>query len=458
MHQGTLLMHRRLSLLGVGLTLTLLLAACGQMAAPTPTRSAPPASTATSAPTSRPPTATTAPAAAKPPEPTKPANATPPRPTPPPPPTPGPTAVPTRAAGAPPLALERVVANLDAPLFAQTAPDGSGRLFVLEKIGRIRIARGGDLLPEPFLDIIEKVSVRGAERGLLGLVFHPQYPTNGLFFINYTDVNGDTTIARYQVSKGDPNRADSASAKTILFIKRQYPNHNAGQLLFGPDGYLWIGTGDGGGANDPHGNGQNTNVLLGKMLRIDVDRGDPYAIPPDNPFVNRPGYRPEIWAFGLRNPWRFSFDRATGDLYIGDVGQNRWEEISVVPAGSPGGMNFGWSIMEGAHCFKPADGCDERGLTAPAAEYAHSQGCSVTAGHVYRGKRVPALTGTFIYGDFCSGRVWGMTRQPNGAWVTRDLFTAQMQISSFGEDADGELLLVSYQGGEVYRLVAGSGG
>ena len=197
------------------------------------------------------------------------------------------------------------------------------------------------------------------------------------------------------------------------------------------------------------------SVLLGKMLRIDVDRGDPYAIPPDNPFATTPGYRPEIWAIGLRNPWRFSFDRATGDLYIGDVGQNKWEEINFVPAGSRGGLNYGWSIMEGTHCFKPTDGCNERGLTAPAAEYAHSEGCSVTGGHVYRGRRVPALVGAFIFGDFCTGRVWGLTRQANGAWAMRDLFTAKMQISSFGEDADGELLIVSYQGGEVYRLIGG---
>ncbi|MCC6627102.1 MAG: PQQ-dependent sugar dehydrogenase [Chloroflexi bacterium] len=446
-------MQRRFSLLGAGLTLALLLTACGLAVVPTSTV-APPIATPPPTATARP--ATVAPAPAKPAATTAPAATAPPRPTPPPPPTPGPTAVPTPAAGAPPLALERVVANLDAPLNVQHAGDGSGRLFILEKIGRIRIARGGELLPEPFLDIIEKVSVRGAERGLLGLVFHPQYTTNGLFYINYTDVNGDTMIVRYQVAKGNPDRADPTSAKTILFIKRQYPNHNGGQLVFGPDGYLWIGTGDGGGANDPHDNGQNTNVLLGKMLRIDVDRGDPYAIPPDNPFVNRPGYRPEIWAYGLRNPWRFNFDRATGDLYIGDVGQNRWEEVSVAPAGSKGGLNFGWSIMEGNHCFKPTDGCDERGLTAPAVEYAHSQGCSVTAGHVYRGRRLPALVGTFIYGDFCTGRVWGLTRQANGAWVTRDLFTSRMQISSLGEDADGELLVVSYQSGEVYRLIAGS--
>ncbi|MBF8285408.1 MAG: hypothetical protein HW378_4323 [Anaerolineales bacterium] len=263
------------------------------------------------------------------------------------------------------------MSGLDEPVDLKHAGDGSGRLFVIEQPGRIRIVENGELLPDPFLDIEPLVNSRGNEQGLLGLAFYPDYAANGLFFVNYTDVNGDTVVARYAVSADDPSRADPASAKIILQVDQPFPNHNGGDLVFGPDGYLYIGLGDGGSGGDPQGNGQNLNALLGKMLRIDVNHGDPYAIPPDNPFAGRAGARPEIWAYGLRNPWRYSFDRATGDLYIADVGQNAYEEVDFQPADSRGGENYGWNKYEGFHAY---DGGATDGLTMPVAEYAHAVG------------------------------------------------------------------------------------
>jgi glucose/arabinose dehydrogenase len=443
---------RLLAMTGL-LTTLLLLTACagatGQPAAPatapaaTAALASPPApAVASPTPTAAPPTrpATLAPATTRPPAavPTAPAAATPA----------------ATGAAAPRLATERVAGGLDAPVDVRHAGDGSGRLFVVEKIGRIRIVKNGAPLPTPFLDIAGQVNARSSERGLLGLAFHPRYPSNGLFFVNYTDLNGDTVVARYQVTKENPDRADPSSAKTILAFKQPYPNHNGGNLVFGPDGYLWIGTGDGGSAGDPQGNGQNGQALLGKMLRIDVDRGDPYAIPPDNPYVNDPRFRPEVWAIGLRNPWRYSFDRATGDLFIADVGQGRWEEIDVTPAGTRGGVNYGWNIMEGSHCFRPAADCDRTGLALPVAEYGHDKGCSVTGGHVYRGTRIAGLAGVYLFGDFCSGRLWTLTPRPGGGWTMREALTTTFQISSFGEEPDGEILIVSYATGEIYRLVA----
>jgi len=254
--------------------------------------------------------------------------------------------------------------------------DGSGRLFVIEKVGRIRIIEDGQLLEAPFLDITDRVGSDGNEQGLLGFAFHPQYGDIGRFFVNYTDRRGDTVIARFQVTS-DPNLADPASETQLLGIDQPFPNHNGGVLAFGPDGYLYAGLGDGGSQGDPNGNAQNTDVLLGKILRLDVDSADPYTVPADNPFGN------EVWAYGFRNPWRFSFDRATGDLYIGDVGQNQWEEIDFIPAGSPGGANFGWDHREGAHEY---EGGGPEGMIDPVAEYSHPEGgCSVTGGYVYRG-------------------------------------------------------------------------
>src|SRR5215211_7912120 len=264
------------------------------------------------------------------------------------------------------------ISGLQRPVDLQ--PDGSGRLFVIEKVGRIWIIENDQLLETPFLDITDRVGSSGNEQGLLGLAFHPGYQENGRFFVNYTDTRGDTVIARYQVSS-EPNLGDPNSEVPLFGYDQPFPNHNGGAMVFGPDGYLYIGSGDGGAAGDPFGNAQNTDAMLGKILRVDVDSAEPYVVPSDNPFGN------EVWAYGLRNPWRISFDRSTEDLYIGDVGQNAWEEIDYLPAGSPGGANFGWNHREGAHDYK---GGGPEGMIDPVAEYSHPEGgCSVTGGYVY---------------------------------------------------------------------------
>ena len=333
---------------------------------------------------------------------------------------------------------QSVVTGLQRPVDLQ--PDGSGRLFVVEKAGRIRIIQDGQLLSQPFLYISDRVGSDGNEQGLLGLAFHPQYSQNGRFFVNYTNKNGDTVIARYQVS-GDPNVADPNSEVELIGVDQPYANHNGGVLAFGPDGYLYAGLGDGGDQGDPHGNGQRTDTLLGKILRIDVDSSVKYAIPPDNPFGN------EVWAYGLRNPWRLSFDKATGDLYIGDVGQDQWEEIDYLPAGSPGGTNFGWNLREGAHDYA---GSASPNLTEPVAEYSHQEGgCSVTGGYVYRGS-MPEWNGIYLYGDYCTGLIWGLIHSGN-SWQKQQLFKVNGNITSFGQDPSGEIYLVS-DSGDIYRL------
>jgi glucose/arabinose dehydrogenase len=340
--------------------------------------------------------------------------------------------------------------GLDRPVAIADPGDSSGRLFVVEQPGVIRIYQGGKLLPEPFLDIHQRVGSRGNEQGLLGLAFHPAYSQNGLFYVNYTDLNGDSVIARFSVSGDNVNRADAGSEQQLLFIRQPYPNHNGGSVVFGPDGYLYLGLGDGGSAGDPQGNGQSLNTLLGKILRIDVDSGTPYSIPADNPFQGSGAA--EIWAYGLRNPWRFSFDRLSGDVYIADVGQDAWEEVDFLPAGSPPGANFGWNYREGMHPYKgtPPGGTM---LIDPVAEYDHGQGCSVTGGYVYRGEELPEWKGIYLYGDYCSGKIWGLARDASGAWQNRLLFETGFNISSFGEDAAGELYLTDLNGG-IYRLMA----
>ncbi len=355
------------------------------------------------------------------------------------------------------LALQPVAEGLRSPVYVTHAGDGSGRLFLVEKPGLIRIVDAGGLRPVPFLDIRDRVGSSGTEQGLLGLAFAPDYPVSGHFFVNYTDRRGDTVVSRFTVSS-DPGVADPRSEFPVLKIAQPAANHNGGMLLFGPDGYLWIGTGDGGAANDRFSNGQNPDTLLGKMLRLDVtgDRTVPYLIPPDNPWVgadwNGRDVRDEVWAVGLRNPWRYSFDRATGDLWIADVGQNRYEEVHFVPAGSSGGLNFGWPIMEGTHCFPETADCQRAGLEIPVAEYAHGAGdCSVTGGYVYRGAQYPALAGVYLYGDYCSGRIWGLARVGAG-WQGALLLESGLNISSFGEDEMGELYVVSLRGG-IYRVV-----
>ena len=344
--------------------------------------------------------------------------------------------------------------GLESPLGIANAGDGSGRLFILEQPGRIRIYQDGVLIPEPFLDISAQVDCCG-ERGLLGLAFHPRYPANGYFYVNYTtQLAGQLTsvIARFQVS-GDPQRADPSSEEQLLRLPQPYANHNGGGLAFGPDGYLYIALGDGGSGGDPQGNAQNLNTLLGKLLRIDVDGADPYAIPPGNPFASGGG-RPEIWAYGLRNPWRFSFDRLTGDLYIADVGQAAWEEVNYLPAGSPGGVNFGWDYFEGLH---PFEGDPPAGLvlTMPVAEYPHGPDISVTGGVVYRGAALPDWNGVYLYGDYGSGRVRGLLRSADGSWQDALLFELDALISSFGEDEAGEVYLTDYNG-RLLRLEAPS--
>lgn len=339
-------------------------------------------------------------------------------------------------------AWQEVMGGLNKPLDLTHA--GDERIFIVEQPGTIQVIQADGGQPALFLDIRDRVGSKGNEQGLLGLAFHPDFAANGFFYVNYTDRNGDTVIARF---RAEGNQADPGSEFVLLRIAQPYSNHNGGGLAFGPDGYLYIGTGDGGSGGDPEGNGQNLGVLLGKMLRIDVDGGEPYAIPPDNPFAGG-GARPEIWAYGLRNPWRYSFDAATGDLYIADVGQNLWEEINLQPAASPGGENYGWAILEGSH---PFNGEPIEGLTNPIAEYDHGEGCSVTGGYVVRDSRLPAWNGVYLYGDYCSGTIWGLLPDGQGGSVTQPLFESGARISSFGLDSQGRVYLVDHSGA-VYRL------
>ena len=328
------------------------------------------------------------------------------------------------------------VSGLQRPVDLQA--DGSGRLFVIEKVGRIRTIQNGQLLLTPFLDITDRVNNSGNEMGLLGLAFHPAYSQNGFLYVNYTGRGGNTFISRFNAS-GD--NADPNSEKILLTVDQPFPNHNGGVLAFGPDGYLYAGLGDGGLGGDPFGNAQSLSTLLGKILRIDINNGDPYAVPADNPFGN------EIWAYGLRNPWRMSFDSMTGDLYIADVGQGTWEEIDYLPAGSPGGTNFGWDFREGAHDY---EGTAPSGLVDPVAEYSHAEGgCSVTGGYVYRGA-MTEWNGIYLYGDYCTGFIWGLIRSNDG-WQKQLLFDVDVTITSFGQDEAGEIYLLSDSGG-IYRL------
>ena len=360
------------------------------------------------------------------------------------------------------LRAERMVTGLSASLFMTQAPGDADSFFILEQnTARIRIYRDGTLLPTPFLDLDALVS-SGGERGLLGLAFHPDYATNGWFFVNYTNNSGDTVIARYTVS-ADPDVADPDSAETILNIDQPFSNHNGGMIAFGPnDGYLYIGMGDGGSGGDPQNNGQTRTTLLGKMLRIDVDNGLPYTIPADNPFVNDPSTLDEIWAIGVRNPWRWSFDRATGDLWIADVGQSEIEEINFQAADSPGGENYGWRLKEGTQCYNPRTGCDPGGLTDPIYEYTHGGfpfRCSVTGGYVYRGEQIPLLQGAYFFSDYCSSQIWSL-RYRNGNVVdfqdrTNDIDEADQidSVASFAEDASGELYILDLADGEVFKIV-----
>jgi glucose/arabinose dehydrogenase len=351
------------------------------------------------------------------------------------------------------LQLIPVATTLASPDYLTAPPGDVNRLFVVEQPGRIRVVQNGQLLATPFLDIVSRVSF-GGERGLFSVAFHPTYAGNGFFYVDYTDVNGDTRVERYTVSAADSNVADSASHKLILFVKQPYANHNGGLVVFGPDGMLYIGMGDGGDAGDPQNRAQNRDSLLGKLLRIDVNTGDttPYRIPPDNPYAAGGG-RGEIWAIGLRNPWRFAFDAPAGLLYTADVGQNVWEEVDVQPAGQSG-LNYGWPTLEGTHCYKPPIGCSSLGVL-PTLEYSHADGCSIIGGLVYRGTRSPALVGQYFYSDFCSGWIRSFT-YADGAMTGRTTWSLNANLGnvlSFGEDATGELYVLSGNG-SVYRLSA----
>ncbi len=350
------------------------------------------------------------------------------------------------AASAVDIRLTPVATGLSNPLYLTHAGDGSGRLFILEQAGRIRISQNGALAPTPYLDISNIVLSNGSEQGLLGLAFAPDYATSGRFYINYVNLSGDTVIARGRVSS-NPALADRATLETLLTIDQPFDNHNGGWMGFGRDGFLYIASGDGGSSNDPQNNAQNLNSLLGKMLRINVSGATGYTSPPSNPFVSTPDARPEIWAYGLRNPWRPSFDRSSGDLWIADVGQSRTEEINFQQASSAGGENYGWRVMEGSTCRTTP--CTAVGVL-PVSEYGRDMGCSITGGYVYRGTAYPALAGNYLVGDFCSGRIWMLERTSSApgtaSFIRTQILQSGRPISSFGEDQSGNIYLVDYTG------------
>lgn len=345
--------------------------------------------------------------------------------------------------------LELVLDGFKQPLFVTGTGKESSRLIVLEKSGIAWVVENG-ARSRVFLDLTDAVSTQ-SERGLLGMAFSPDYATDHAVYVDYTDLNGTTTISRFIVQDGVVNRA---SESTLLTIKQPYTNHNGGMIGFGPDEYLYIGMGDGGDGGDPEGNGQNLGTLLGAILRIDVAGNGDYTVPADNPFASTSGARPEIWAYGLRNPWRYSFDRLAGDMWIGDVGQNKWEEIDFQPASATGGENYGWNKLEAAHGYPPTASAPAGDFTMPVIEYDHDAGESVTGGYVYRGTAFPQMQGTYLYGDFVSGTLWGAQRAADGTLESRTLLQTELSLVSFGEGDDGELYVLDFSGGALYHVVA----
>jgi glucose/arabinose dehydrogenase len=350
------------------------------------------------------------------------------------------------------LALTTVVSGLSNPVGLQRPP-GDNRFFVVEQRGTIRIIENGALRSGNFLDIQSLVNFDGQEQGLLGVAFHPNYSTNRKFYVNYTqDIGSRTTIiAEYQTSATDPNTADPTSERILLVVNQPFPNHKGGQLVFGPDGFLYLGLGDGGSGGDPLDNAQTLSSYLGKLLRIGVDppfsAGRQYAIPADNPFVAGGGLG-EIWAYGLRNPWRFSFEPVTNRLFVADVGQDSWEEIDIMQKGG----NFGWRVMEGTHCFNPSTGCDMSNKILPIAEYPHTDGIAVIGGYFYKGSAIPSLANKYVFGDL-TGKIWSLTEAPANTWTRADLLATSRMITSFGQDAAGEVYVVDYNG-NILKLVA----
>ncbi len=359
------------------------------------------------------------------------------------------------AVGPAPAVQVQRVASVPSALAIANAHDGTNRIFVASQSGQVWVVINGQRSASPVLDIADRIT-SGGERGLLGLAFHPRFPGDPRLFVDYTDRSGNTVVSSFAVVGGGSGPVDPASERVVVRQVQPYPNHNGGALAFGPDGFLYIALGDGGSGGDPQGNGQRLDTLLGKILRLDVDSasgGRAYGIPTDNPFVAQPGARPEIWLTGLRNPWRFGFDRASGDLWIGDVGQDRWEEVDVSRAGA-GGLNFGWNRTEGFHCFAPASGCATDGLAPPVAEYAHGPRCSITGGVVYRGAAYPSLAGRYLFADYCTGELFAITAAGDGRREPQVVGRVTQGISAFGEDESGELYVANVAEGWLGRISA----
>jgi glucose/arabinose dehydrogenase len=354
------------------------------------------------------------------------------------------------------LRLEAVTTGLSSPVDVVPSDDGTGRIFVVEQGGRIRVVRDGAVVEQPFLDISERLT-SGGERGLLGLALHPNFPDDPRFFVDYTDLDGNTVISSFTLSL-DADSADPESERALMHIAQPFPNHNGGAVVFGPDGMLYIAMGDGGSGGDPQGNGQRLDTHLAKILRIDVDvptgQNPSYRVPPDNPFTETAGALPEIWHTGVRNPWRMRFNPANGDLWIGDVGQNAWEEIDVARSGQKG-LNFGWNTIEGFECFNPSDGCDPAGLTLPVAAYGHDLGCAVVGGVVVHDPAQSAIDGLYVFADDCSGNVWTMDPVGDERREPTLALKSGRAISAIGQAEDGAVYMVDLGSGELLRLVAG---